>query len=153
MAGPGRPPLLHSGLDRVGGQWVLWNVVASFCYCCRQLTSALPTDVAACLHSSAVPTYSLVYSRICVRSQSCLMSKSSAPAAPRSTLQYSHFSFFWRIVFQNFILEKKRENFVIVTDFSGFFVMQLVKLATSGSRHFLGRHLLQQFCKNILQPT
>jgi hypothetical protein len=28
----GGPPLLRSGLDRVGGgQWVLWNVVASFC--------------------------------------------------------------------------------------------------------------------------
>jgi hypothetical protein len=50
--------------------------------------------------------------------------------------------FFWRIVFQNFVLEKKHENFVICyTDFSGFFGMKLIKLATPRSRQVLGRHL------------
>jgi len=127
----GRPPLLHSGCY---GTWLLAFVSAAANWHPHFRRTLLP----ACLHSSAVPTYSLVYSRICVRSQSCLMSESSAPAAPRSTLQYSHWFFFLAKCFSEFYFRKKTWKFC---DFPGFFVMKLIKLATSRSRHFLARHL------------
>ncbi len=115
---------------------------------CQLLLVLPPTDIRTSHGRCCVPTFfRCTHVLACVFKNLCQKPKLSYVRiiGTTSSSLYSPIQplfFFWRILFQNFIIEKKRDCY-------GFFVMQLIKLATSRSGHFLGRHLQQQFCKNV----